>query len=211
MGPTWGSPASCRPQMGPTLAPWTLLSGVVWNMYQTLQVHFCFICNPRSQGLLCVTAWGQITQMWFFHERGLQHKCHGHSRVLMNVHVLDTLCVKCSHVVCPWNVIHYLGSSMLVECAVKFLASRESWLIYTCMRDFMEYIIHIFSRKIRDISYINSAISHNVLLMNNFSKSVICRRNFNIQFRRHHLSVSGLDVRLALWTWWRHQMDTFSA
>ena len=29
MGPTWGPPGSCWPQMGPILAPWTLLSGVV--------------------------------------------------------------------------------------------------------------------------------------------------------------------------------------
>ena len=29
MGPTWGPPGSCRPQMGPMLAPWTLLSGMV--------------------------------------------------------------------------------------------------------------------------------------------------------------------------------------
>ena len=29
MGPTWGPPRSCRPQMGPVLAPWTLLSGVL--------------------------------------------------------------------------------------------------------------------------------------------------------------------------------------
>ena len=28
MGLTWGPPGSCRPQMGPMLAPWTLLSGV---------------------------------------------------------------------------------------------------------------------------------------------------------------------------------------
>ena len=28
MGPTWGPPGSCRPQMGPMLAPWTLLSGI---------------------------------------------------------------------------------------------------------------------------------------------------------------------------------------
>ena len=27
MGPAWGPPGSCRPQMGPMLAPWTLLSG----------------------------------------------------------------------------------------------------------------------------------------------------------------------------------------
>ena len=29
MGPTWVPPGSCRPQMGPMLAPWTLLSGYV--------------------------------------------------------------------------------------------------------------------------------------------------------------------------------------
>ena len=28
MGPTWSPPGSCRPQMGPMLAPWTLLSGL---------------------------------------------------------------------------------------------------------------------------------------------------------------------------------------
>ena len=27
MRPTWGTPRSCRPQMGPMLASWTLLSG----------------------------------------------------------------------------------------------------------------------------------------------------------------------------------------
>ena len=27
IGPTWGPPGSCRPQLGPMLAPWTLLSG----------------------------------------------------------------------------------------------------------------------------------------------------------------------------------------
>ena len=29
MGPTWGPPGSCRPQVGPMLAPWTLLSGII--------------------------------------------------------------------------------------------------------------------------------------------------------------------------------------
>ena len=29
MGPTWGPPGSCRPQMGPMLAQWTLLSEFV--------------------------------------------------------------------------------------------------------------------------------------------------------------------------------------
>ena len=35
IGPKWGPPGSCRPQMGPMLAPWTLLSGY----YQTTSVH----------------------------------------------------------------------------------------------------------------------------------------------------------------------------
>ena len=30
MGPTWGPPGSCRPQMSPMLAPWILLSGWWW-------------------------------------------------------------------------------------------------------------------------------------------------------------------------------------
>ena len=34
MGPTWGPPGSCRPQMGPMLAPWTLLSGLFASWYR---------------------------------------------------------------------------------------------------------------------------------------------------------------------------------
>ena len=36
MGPTWGTPGSCRPQMGPMLAPWTLLSGTfeTWFLWR---------------------------------------------------------------------------------------------------------------------------------------------------------------------------------
>ena len=30
MGPTWCPPGSYRPQMGPMLAPWTSLSGLLW-------------------------------------------------------------------------------------------------------------------------------------------------------------------------------------
>ena len=33
MGPTWGPPESCHPQMDPMLAPWTMLSG-----------HYCCCC-----------------------------------------------------------------------------------------------------------------------------------------------------------------------
>ena len=38
MGLTWGPPWSCRPQMGPMLAPWTLLSRAVWVAFVD---HWC--------------------------------------------------------------------------------------------------------------------------------------------------------------------------
>ena len=44
MGPTWGPPGSCRPQMGPMLVPWTLLPGYL--------EHLGHICIP-DMVLLC--------------------------------------------------------------------------------------------------------------------------------------------------------------
>ena len=35
MGPTWSPPGSCRPQIGPILAPWSLLSGLTWSIANT--------------------------------------------------------------------------------------------------------------------------------------------------------------------------------
>ena len=37
MGPIWGPPGSCRPQMGPMLAPWTLLSGFLSRLFSHKQ------------------------------------------------------------------------------------------------------------------------------------------------------------------------------
>ena len=39
MGPTWGPPGSCRPQMGPMLAPWLLLSGIYVCTQNTLSLR----------------------------------------------------------------------------------------------------------------------------------------------------------------------------
>ena len=43
MGPTWGPPGSCRSQMGPMLAPWTLLhvSGLAYIEAETQRLPFC--------------------------------------------------------------------------------------------------------------------------------------------------------------------------
>ena len=43
MGPIWGPPGSCRPQMGPMLAPWTLLSGK-WSLI--------FMYTPYMGGIM---------------------------------------------------------------------------------------------------------------------------------------------------------------
>ena len=48
MGPTWGPPGSCRPQVGPILAPWTLLSGVFMRYLVTFVV--IILSPPRHVG-----------------------------------------------------------------------------------------------------------------------------------------------------------------
>ena len=47
MGPTWGPPGSCRPQMGPMLAPWTLLSGM--------------FCSEHTKPMIKIIAYFTIT------------------------------------------------------------------------------------------------------------------------------------------------------
>ena len=48
MGPSWGPPGFCRPQMGPMLAPWTLLSGI------GPKIGYCHACS-------CPCTWGMNT------------------------------------------------------------------------------------------------------------------------------------------------------
>ena len=54
-GPTWDPPGSCRPQMDPMLAQWTLLSGVVWfsNNLQSInhgKICYQIVCiHPKSR------------------------------------------------------------------------------------------------------------------------------------------------------------------
>ena len=48
MGPTWGPAGSCRPQMGPMLAPWTLLSR--------------YIPHIRRVGGYCGLVWSRVSK-----------------------------------------------------------------------------------------------------------------------------------------------------
>ena len=67
MGPTWGPPWSCRPQVGPILAPWTLLSGlalyrrktITGLVYQPIYASLCFMmrsANGNISSLLALCA-----------------------------------------------------------------------------------------------------------------------------------------------------------
>ena len=53
MGPTWGPSGSCRPQMGPMLAPWTLLSGSLFHRHDCCQGSVWTIKKIRFTDPLC--------------------------------------------------------------------------------------------------------------------------------------------------------------
>ena len=66
MGPTWGPPGSCRPQMGPMLASWTLLSGMLSNDL----VLDCDICSGLEpfivEPFIHVYMYVDSVSMWVF-------------------------------------------------------------------------------------------------------------------------------------------------
>ena len=43
MGPTWGPSGADKTQVGPILAPWTLLSGVLRRFYNEARLYFAII------------------------------------------------------------------------------------------------------------------------------------------------------------------------
>ena len=67
MGPIWGPPGSCRPQMGPMLPSWTLLSGMgctnviplllnVPNVFDStwLQLWMIYTTKQKKTGVVCM-------------------------------------------------------------------------------------------------------------------------------------------------------------
>ena len=52
MRPTWGLPGSCRPQMGPMLAPWILLSGYIFQYIKwAMSIHcHAYIVWSKADG-----------------------------------------------------------------------------------------------------------------------------------------------------------------
>ena len=67
MGPTWGPPGSCRPQMGPMLALWTLLSGyvIIYTEIYGMQIDASTTMQCTWTVLIRggLTHWGQVTHI----------------------------------------------------------------------------------------------------------------------------------------------------
>ena len=76
MGRTWGPPGSCRPQMGPMLAPWTLLPGYSWLNHGKLAsgclaaCHDSLLSDPHHDG-----SWVEFYQT-SLSEEWRQHNCY---------------------------------------------------------------------------------------------------------------------------------------
>ena len=72
IGPTWGPHGSCRPQMGPMLGPWTLLSG---NIFPKCGVsHLTSRSRPptsRDKTIYLATLFAIIPE-----HKKLMNKCH---------------------------------------------------------------------------------------------------------------------------------------
>ena len=73
MGPAWGPPGSCRPQIGPTLAPWTLLSGwpflweIRWGPFDSLQgSQACRDFGKNSRIVICDSRPGNRREFHIF-------------------------------------------------------------------------------------------------------------------------------------------------
>ena len=70
--PTWGPPGSCRPQMGPSLAPWTLLSGQAPDgpLVGPMNFHWIKILHmkwPMLNTVACIRTMCRVTfrnQRW---------------------------------------------------------------------------------------------------------------------------------------------------
>ena len=77
MWPTWGPHGSCRPHVGPMLAPWTLLSGTV-SLPESNPMYFCIPAVPR--GCVYPDTLGHLQPPWgrpclLFSSRGFGGVC----------------------------------------------------------------------------------------------------------------------------------------
>ena len=57
VGPTWGPSGADRTQVGPMLAPWTLLSGELWCVFCVL---IFYLCSTPLQQYVFIWEWAHL-------------------------------------------------------------------------------------------------------------------------------------------------------
>ena len=67
MGPKWGPPGSCRPLMGPMLAPWTLLSGKAFEAkFLTFHIYLYLLTYSNT------VCWVILCNIWHYWRSSLR-------------------------------------------------------------------------------------------------------------------------------------------
>ena len=130
MGPTWGPSGSCWPQMGPMLAPWTLLSGdscehmlptdqyeygltqgslppviaLLWCRYDRIRSHKIWqILVYENTKCKEIIQSGTLLEFWF-------HAIH----IKLNISHLDTLSMGKVHT-SSWGSLSCTYSGMMIH------------------------------------------------------------------------------------------------
>ena len=123
MGPTWGPPGSCRPQMDPMLTPWTLVSGSGSNLcfpptdfLQALLVEIVFRQavvghNYENSYIIYVLTSGDTQTR----DALLQHKIKKQQHTIKTLHIGQLVLLEN-------NIIHKMSISYLYTLEYKHLS-----------------------------------------------------------------------------------------
>ena len=100
MGPTWGPPGSCRPQMGPMLAPCTLLSGTTPSCPKLHPGRLDRIKTLKCA--VCYIAWyGKPWSVIIF-----QHKTAMLSMIFKQFKIQLSCCSFCAAISYNWTTLY---------------------------------------------------------------------------------------------------------
>ena len=142
MGPTWGPPGSRRPQMGPMLSPWTLLSGRILLLLDIYQYFSPVLIYSDIQHYICVRH-NTLLQCW---KLGIIF-----TGPTGNSPWSFTVTVRCSYVIYP--IYHYDNVIMGASHSSESLAfvrgiqrvpvnSPHKWPVTRKMFPFHDVIMH---------------------------------------------------------------------
>ena len=121
MGPTRGPPGSCRPQMGPVLAPWTLLSE---NIMESVGLPPCItkssvvmilIMHHQHNVILCRKGWNLMTFYQLMLRNAVNaNKYHIFSKIIQDIIVFSS----------TWNYLRFFVSFIMQTMPVVSLVYR---------------------------------------------------------------------------------------